>query len=260
MSENSTYLNASDQEDLDILNIKFIVYAGFMLPLSLIGLVLNGFTIAVLMHPRMRNSTNAYLTALSLANIFCLLFFIIMYSLRFMLSFDMFKNIIYYKIMNMNSYENFINMIYPFGSPIFSTFQLFAIYLTCAVTVDRWIYLKWPLNADLICTIRVTLKVIVLIFVFCVIYNLPRWFEVETSVNNSSFYQAKLTNLGMNYYYNTIYQRYCYIIFVYGIPFSVLLIVNGGIIIELIETKRRKNNLLGNSVKKCKLKILKYLY
>ena len=192
MSENITKLidsNQTDQEDLLILNIKFIVYVALVLPLATIGLILNGFTIAVLMHPRMRNSTNAYLTALSVATIFCLLFFIIMYSLRFMISFDMFKNIIYFKIMNLNGYENFINMIYPFGSPIFSTFQLYAIYLTCAVTVDRWIYLKWPLKADSICTIRMTIKIIFAIFIFCVTYNLPRWFEVETSKNNSSFYQ-----------------------------------------------------------------------
>lgn len=251
-SENSTVLNTNDQEDLLILNIKFIVYVGLVLPLATVGLILNSFTIAVLLHPRMRNSTNAYLTALSLANIFCLLFFIIMYSLRFMLSFDIFKNVIHFKVMNMNGYENFINMIYPFGSPVFSTFQLFAIYLTCAVTVDRWIYLKWPLKADSICTITSTIRVIFFIFLFCVAYNFPRWFEVETIVNNSSFYQAKLTSLSMNYYYNIIYQRYCYIIFVYGIPFLVLLIVNAGIIKGLIETKRRKNTLLGNSTRKGK--------
>jgi hypothetical protein len=169
----------------------------------------------------------------------------------------MFKDIIYFKQVNLNGYENFINLIYPFGSPIFSTFQLYAIYLTCAVTCDRWIYLKWPLKADLICTIRTTLKIILSIFVFCVVYNLPRWFEVETTLvnNNSSFYQAKLTSLSKNVYYHMIYQRYCYIIFVYGIPFLILLVVNIGIIQKLIETKKRKNNLLGKKTneKKCNL-------
>jgi hypothetical protein len=251
-------LNDSDQEDLLILNIKFIVYVGFLLPLSIIGLILNSFTIVVLLHPRMRNSTNAYLTALSIANIFCLIFFIIMYSLRFMLSFEMFKDIIYFKQVNLNGYENFINLIYPFGSPIFSTFQLYAIYLTCAVTCDRWIYLKWPLKADLICTIRTTLKIILSIFVFCVVYNLPRWFEVETTLvnNNSSFYQAKLTSLSKNVYYHMIYQRYCYIIFVYGIPFLILLVVNIGIIQKLIETKKRKNNLLGKKTNETKCNLV----
>jgi hypothetical protein len=251
-------LNDSDQEDLLILNIKFIVYVGFLLPLSIIGLILNSFTIVVLLHPRMRNSTNAYLTALSIANIFCLIFFIIMYALRFMLSFEIFKNIIYFKQVNLNGYENFINLIYPFGSPIFSTFQLYAIYLTCAVTCDRWIYLKWPLKADLICTIRTTLKIILSIFVFCVVYNFPRWFEVETILvnNNSSFYQAKLTSLSKNVYYHMIYQRYCYIIFVYGIPFLILLVVNIGIIQKLIETKKRKNNLLGKKVNETKCNLV----
>jgi len=239
------YSNQTDEEDLLVLNIRFIAYVCIMMPLSTIGFILNGFTIAVLLHPRMRNSTNVYLTALSVANIICLLFFLISYSFRYMFSYDTFKNNILLKVFNINGYENFINMIYPYSNPITTTFQLFAIYLTCAVTVDRWIYLKWPLKADSICTIKSTIRVILILFAFCVIYNFPRWFEVETSRNNSSFYQARPTSLYMNVYYQMVYQQYCYYIFVYGLPFFVLLIVNIGIIKELIVTKRRKNNLLG---------------
>jgi hypothetical protein len=71
------------EEQLLIVNIRLIIYGYMLLPLTLVGLALNGFTIVVLLHPKMRNfSTNAYLTALSIANIVCLINFIFLYSFR----------------------------------------------------------------------------------------------------------------------------------------------------------------------------------
>lgn len=82
----------SPEDKLFILNMRLVIYGYVVLPLSLIGLALNSFTILVLMHPKMRYfSTNAYLTTLSLANIFCLILFVVMYSLRYLLAYDLFK-------------------------------------------------------------------------------------------------------------------------------------------------------------------------
>jgi hypothetical protein len=97
---NSTYISAKTKqltidEQLLIVKIRLIVYAYLLLPTAIIGLALNGFTIVVLLHPKMRNSTNSYLTALSIANIICLINFIFLFSLRYMLSNDTFKKNIY---------------------------------------------------------------------------------------------------------------------------------------------------------------------
>lgn len=242
-------LTDTDRDHLLILDIRLYVFAGVLLPMAIIGLILNSFTILVLLHPRMRNSTNMYLTALSLANIICLINFIFLYSFRYLFSYKTFQNAVYYGSNEINMYESFINQILRFCSPIFSTFQLYAIYLTCAVTVDRFIYLRWPLKADSICTIKATFKVICIIFFFCLTYNFPRWFEVEADLiktsQNVTYYQARGTEFGRNEWYRLIYQRYCYLIFVYGLPFCVLLIVNIGIIKKLIEMAKRKSNLLG---------------
>jgi hypothetical protein len=102
---------------------------------------------------------------------------------------------------------------------------------------------------------RNTLIAIVLLFVFCVLYNLPRWFEIESyrshsPKTNRTFYQAKMTSFGMNSLYNEIMRKYAYLIFVYGVPFLVLLIVNIGIIRKLIEAKRRKHKLMGGNNQK----------
>lgn len=242
-------LTQMDRDHLMILDIRLYVFGGILLPMALIGLAFNSFTILVLLHPRMRNSTNVYLTALATANIVCLLNFILLYSFRYLFSYNSFQDAIYYSSNEPNAYESFINLILRFWSPVFSTFQLYAIYLTCAVTVDRWIYLKWPLKADSVCTIKVTIKIICGILFFCFVYNLPRLFEVDydlkVSQKNATYYQARPTEFGSNKWYKIIYQWYGYLIFVYGLPFSVLVIVNIGIIKRLIETGERKSHLLG---------------
>ena len=245
-------LTTEDSDHLLILDIRLYVFVFVLLPMAVIGLLLNSFTILVLLHPRMRNSTNIYLTALSIANIVCLFNFIFLYSFRYLFSYTFFQKTIRCGTDDMNMFESFINLSLRFIAPIFSTFQLYAIYLTCAVTIDRWIYLKWPLKADTICTTKVTIKIICGVFAFCVLYNLPRWFEVQSQVKvssqNRTYYQANGTEFGSNPLYRTIYQRYGYLIFVYGLPFCVLLLVNIGIIQKLIETEKRKHTLLGKNI------------
>jgi hypothetical protein len=245
------------EDQMVVLNTRLFVYGYLLFPLCVLGVILNGFTILVLLHPRMRSfSTNAYLTTLSLANIVCLINFIFLYSLRYILSYQMFRNMILdtaeARDANViNQYESYISLIYGIWSPVFTTFQLFTFYLTCAVTVDRWIYVTWPLKADKICTLRNTFTAIGLIFLFCFVYNLPRWFEIEsvrmTTPLNQTYYQARMTSFARTPIFTLVMRRYGYFIFVYGLPFSVLLIVNIGIAQKLIDAKRRKKRLLGPS-------------
>ena len=255
---NKTEIDAlTSDEILSIIQLRYIIYGWICLPISIIGLVLNSFTIIVLLHSRMRNfSTNIYLTALSIANIVCLINYIFLYSLRYLISYSNFKlqalnsqTETQYSITGIK-YESFLSMILWAWSPIFNTFQLFAIYLTCSVTVDRWIYLLFPFKADRLCTKRRTMIVILCILLFCVLFNLPRWFEVTyikyyDDVTNLTIYQAGPTSFGTNPLVKTILNYYVYIIHVYGIPFFVLLVVNIGIIQKLIVTKERKTLLLG---------------
>jgi hypothetical protein len=260
-SASKSAVELTTEEQMVVLNARLFVYGYLLFPLCVLGVILNGFTILVLLHPRMRSfSTNAYLTTLSLANIVCLINFIFLYSLRYILSYQMFRNIVILGTAAaqdanvINQYESYISLIYGIWSPIFTTFQLFTFYLTCAVTVDRWVYVTWPLKADKICTLRNTFTAIALIFLFCFVYNLPRWFEIESvrksTPLNQTYYQARMTSFAKTPLFTLVMRRYGYFIFVYGLPFSVLLVVNIGIAQKLIEAKRRKKRLLGNNTKK----------
>ena len=243
--KNLAKMELTNEDELVILNTRIFVYSYMLLPACLIGLLLNVFTIVVLMHRKMHSSTNVYLTALSVANIICLINFIFLYSVRYIVSNSIFRQSMLNATTNheMHVYESYINLIYGSWSPVFTTFQLYAIYLTCAVSVDRFICLLYPFKVDKICSIKNTLTSIFLIFVFCFVYNLPKWFEVESyavvTSNNRTIYQARQTNFAKSPL-KLIISKYAYIVFVYGLPFATLTTVNFGIIVKLIEIRRRK--------------------
>jgi hypothetical protein len=241
-----------------VITFRYILYGWIGFPIAVTGLFLNGFTIAVLLNSKMRSfSTNIYLTALSIANVVVLINFIFLYSLRYIISYNNFKKNIDRVFFGQSLkpdptisyaalyYESYLNTVLWAWSSIFITFQLFSIYLTCAVTVDRWIYLLTPLKAERICTTRRTLGVIYGIFFFCVIFNIPRWFEVTYDHyvdphTNKTFNYAKNTAFGNNKLVQSILRYYAYIIYVYVIPFGVLLVVNILIIQKLMVMRKKK--------------------
>jgi hypothetical protein len=181
-SINTSLIHQQQIEDqTSIIKIRWIIFGWILLPMAMIGVALNSFNIVVLLHPKMRIfSTNAYLTALSLANIISLFNSIFLYSIRYILSYETFlNNMIQMENYRVTQYESLINLVLRYWSPIYTTFQLFAIYMTCAVTIDRWLYLTFPLKVDTLCTMKNTIKSIGIIFIFCVMYTLPKWFEVN---------------------------------------------------------------------------------
>lgn len=67
-----------------------------------------------------------------------------------------------------------------------NTLQLCSIYYTVAVSLDRFLYLSFGLQAETICTVKNALRVITLITVCSILFILPHWFKyrVERTENN----------------------------------------------------------------------------
>ncbi len=214
-------MNLSVEDERVIVNTRIFVYSYLLLPACVIGLILNLFTIVVLLNPKLRSSTNFYLTALSASNMICLVNFIFLNSVRYIISSEHFLRHVGVSHDSMtdepHQYESFINFVLGYWYPIVNTFQLYAIYLTCAVSVDRCLCLVYPFKVDKICSIKNTIVSICLIFLFCVVYNIPNWFEVESFpvVNsfNRTHYMAKQSKFARNEYMIKI-RKYDYIVFV----------------------------------------------
>jgi hypothetical protein len=247
----------TESQNLDIISTRVTIYGIVMLPVSIVGLLLNIFTVVVLLHPRLRNfSTNAYLTALSISNVVCLFYFITSYSIRYLMLDMIHDN---RKLMGTQfpiRYESGMNFSMGILAPLSSIFQFYGFYLTCAVTIDRFIYVTWPLKADKICTLRNAFKSIFGLFVFSLLYNFPRWFEIthsidhnETLKHNITIYKASYTKFARSCFFKYFMRKYGYLMFVYGLPFTILVLANIVILIKLCKADTRKKNLLGHNRK-----------
>ena len=65
--------------------------------------------------------------------------------------------------------------IYPVGMVA----QTASIYLTVVVTVERYVAVCWPLKARFICTRTRTKVAILLVCIFSIAYNIPRFMEYD---------------------------------------------------------------------------------
>ncbi|CAF3877192.1 unnamed protein product [Adineta steineri] len=258
--------------DSNTVSIKYIVGGWLTLIFCLFGIITNIFTVVVLLHPRMRNSsTHVYLMALSACNIFLLTGLMINYSLKSIASYP--ELLAYLRrpdrinrdALLANSYEQFYARVAPITTPLLSMLLLCSTYLTVLVSGDRYFLICWPLMAEKIRTRKMAIRLLLLVFILVNIYIFPHWFEYRTtaiyihrtySITNSTQPQQQLltntteklvelqyTSLGLNAVYRSIYRFYLNVPVTFVIPFTLLTLCNGSMIHQLLLIKKKKKRL-----------------
>lgn len=212
--------------------------------ICIIGLIFNSLTIYIRLHKSMqKTSTNAYLIALTISNIVNLICLLILTSLRFILVNP------YTKLYNTHWYEQLvINTITPYLAPLNNAFQLSGIYLTCAVSIDRYLLIRT--KDELINKtkrLNITYLIILIIFLFSFIFTLPNWFLYK-KVKISTYSIIDYTSFGRLNSTRFIINILLYIPFVFLIPISILLVINFLIILKLIKISKRKRRLTRKSI------------
>ncbi|CAF0808250.1 unnamed protein product [Rotaria sordida] len=237
------------------------------------GIVTNIFTVIVLSHPRMRNSsTHVYLMALSVCNIFLLAGLMINYSLKSIASYP--ELLAYLRrpdrinrnALLANAYEQFYAHVAPLTTPLLSMLLLSSTYLTVLLSGDRYFLICWPLIAEKVRTRKMALRLVLLVFIIVNIYILPHWFEYRTAtrhiktihaITNFTFnndtaptiiFTSKLveltyTSLGSNAIYLSIYRFYLNVPITFVIPFTLLTLCNGSMIHQLLLIRKKKKRL-----------------
>lgn len=162
----------NNEEDPRFILFSFILHGIITNTVGFIGLVGNIICIIVLRRPQMRgNSTNIILSALSAFDA-CLIV-----TSMLMLGFPAIGR---YSEDLISDY--YYTRIYPYIMPCVYAFGLVAqtgsIYCTLGVTVERYIVICWPLRSSTICTYGRTKMAVILIALFSLVYNIPRFFEV----------------------------------------------------------------------------------
>ena len=70
--------------------------------------------------------------------------------------------------------------IYPYTYPLAIMFQIGVVWLSVCMSIDRFIAISFPLKSLKFCTIKRAKRTIIAIFFFSFLYSLPRFFEYQT--------------------------------------------------------------------------------
>jgi hypothetical protein len=70
--------------------------------------------------------------------------------------------------------------VYPYTYPLAICFQIGAVWLSVCMSTDRFVAVHFPLKSLKFCTIKWAKRIIVAIFFFSFLYSLPRFFEYQT--------------------------------------------------------------------------------
>ena len=214
--------HGEDQYSRDLLTYYVMGVGG--MALCCLGFVGNVLSLIVLAQRSMRTSTYSYLSALAVCDSLVLLFTVILL------------------IKDINKPERgrqqwawdegIYPYLFPYIHPAAFTFQVTSIWLTLSFTVDRYIMICHPFKAEPFCTVSRARKVIMMLYITGILFNVPKFFEYETvtihlPLQNITKIGWDLTDFGRSHIFRELCHSWFYIVFVCGVPFLSLAVLNG---------------------------------
>jgi hypothetical protein len=129
------------------------------------------------------------------------------------------------------------------------------VWLTLAFTVDRYIMICHPFEAEPFCTVSRARKVIALLYIGGIIFNIPKFFEYRTldivvnPVENSTRVGCDLTAFGKSHVFRQLYHSWFYVAFVCGVPFVTLAVLNS-FLIHAVHLSRQRGKEINSAERK----------
>ena len=128
--------------------------------------------------------------------------------------------------------------VYSF--PIMYMAQMATIWLTVVIALNRFMAVCLPYRAPTLCTIYNVYKEVIVVAVFSIVYNIPRFLEVEMYHKEDGKLVWNYTQLHYNSVYETLYSHTLYYMFTFVLPVLILTLVNTKVIIAYRATRRRR--------------------
>lgn len=194
------------------------------------GIVGNLFTIKVLLHPNMKTAIDIHFIGLAIADLVSLVLILFIIPLRYIL--------VSHKML---WYHEFHTIIFPLLYPVTIAFQLNSIFITVAASICRCITVYCPGLSQKMFTIKKSVKIIVVIFVFDFILSIPYWLKYRTKKEINPYSQMVEFHLVETNFSNSINKFHIFLTTSsYSIPLLILLIVNTLLIVVLLKARKRK--------------------
>lgn len=219
---NTTCLEADDPSSA---LFRFIVNGVLLNVVGVLGILGNIISMVILSRPQMRSSINYLLIGLARIDTVLIVTSILLFGL---------PGIHPYTGMLFTYFYNVYPRIMPFVYPLATIVQTASVYLTLTVSLERFVAVCHPFRARSLCTYGRARMYVIGIVLFSALYNMPRFWEGTVRGEfheelNMTIYCARPTELRENPLYISIYVQWCYLVFLYLIPFTSLAVLNAAI-------------------------------
>ncbi|CAG7824937.1 unnamed protein product [Allacma fusca] len=201
---------------------EFIINGFGITIVAILGIIGNILSAVVLSRPQMRSSVTCLLLGLAFCDSLLVFTSALIFGL-FSLS-DFMGTLTTYRLV-------YHPLLVPYLYPISISAQTASVYLTLAVTLERYVAVCHPLRARSLCTWRRARYCVMTVLLFAITYNLPRWWEVlivegYNWTYNITMFENSMSEMRANPYYITIYINWAYLVVMYMVPFTGLVAFN----------------------------------
>ncbi|KAL8613861.1 hypothetical protein ACOMHN_032851 [Nucella lapillus] len=242
-------MSAEERELL--LVTRFVMYGVLGNVLVVLGLLGNTLSIAVLCNRRMRSSTSYYLTSLAVYDNFILLTMLLFFNLPALGE----------RVPTISGWFDTYLIMMPVWYPLGLAAQMGSIYTCVAFTVERFIAVCRPLHAANTCTKSRAKRTILLIFLWAILYNIPRYFHYQASSQWNNATQAhqtrvQVTEFAQDDVFRHVYIIYFQLLFMFLLPFLIISVLNTALVRAINRSRQQRQQMSTSATREHNLTVM----
>ncbi|XP_050408934.2 FMRFamide receptor [Patella vulgata] len=196
--------------------------------IAIFGLIGNVISIIVLMNYKQKSSTPLLLTFLAVFDTIFLFFELFLEQLTMLSKFGLITA----------AYRPFITPIYVLFIAVPRIAFTGTMTMTILITIERFVAVVHPLRAARLCCKSMARKAIVCVFIWAVVFNIPRYlayttyekFDPKTNTTRTKFIRTKF---GESNLYNDIFIIWITFTLEFLIPFIIILALNAQLLLAI---------------------------